>query len=70
MSRPRDLEELDDVANGLDDRQATWEDFASEFSRKELHLLASLCVIDPTDPDSGRAYDDEVFDAIALGVKP
>lgn len=56
---------LDTRAQALYDAEAGWREFAVEFTRVELEELAELCMLTPARP-YGRAYDDEVFDALAM----
>lgn len=57
------IDALDITADAMYDREATWRDFAGEFTVEELRQLATLCQITPD--GGGRSYDDEVFDALA-----
>lgn len=61
-------ETLDAIAERLYDAEKGWQTFAVVFSREELDILAGLCQI--TEAASGRSYDDEVFDALALMPDP
>lgn len=64
LTAPTALEALDARAEALYDRAASYRTFAREFTREELSQLAELCKLTPQ--GGGRAYDDEVFDAIAF----
>lgn len=69
----RDVNELDARAEALYDKEASWQEFATSFTREELDALWQLCLINPQEEQWGRSYDDEVYDARAWlddGWKP
>ncbi len=56
----RSIDSLDAAASRLYNNAATYQEFASVFTVEELTRLSELCGA------GQRAYDDEVFDALAI----
>lgn len=64
LNSKAEVNALDARAEAMYDEQASYQEFADAFTVAELEQLATLCQISLT--QSGRSYDDEVFDALAI----
>lgn len=53
-------------AQAMYDAHKTAAEFAQIFTRAELDELAKRCMLTPENDYTGEAYDDEVFDALAM----